>query len=78
MVWSGSLGRDCSPDRTKLPDVSWDKELVDAMTMRMVQKPQSIDTVIGTDLHIDTISDLAAALAGSIGIAASANLDHLI
>lgn len=47
------------------------------MTMRMGQKPQSIDTVIGTDLHIDTISDLAAALAGSIGIAASANLDHL-
>lgn len=57
------------------PVVAWDKELVDAMTIRMVQKPQSIDTVVGTNLHIDILSDLAAALAGSIGIAASANLD---
>ena len=44
------------------------------MTIRMVQKPHSIDTVVGT-LHIDILSDLAAALAGSIGIAASSNLD---
>ena len=57
------------------PDVTWDKELVDAMTMRMVMKPQSIDTIVGTNLHIDILSDLAASLAGSIGIAASANLD---
>lgn len=57
------------------PDVTWDKELVDAMTIRMVQKPWSIDTVVGTNLHIDILSDLAAALAGSIGIASSANLD---
>lgn len=58
----------------EFPDVHWDKELVDAMTIRMVQKPHSIDTVVGT-LHIDILSDLAAALAGSIGIAASSNLD---
>lgn len=57
------------------PDVKWDKELVDAITIRMVQKPWTIDTVVGTNLHIDILSDLAAALAGSIGIAASANLD---
>ncbi|KAF2019919.1 isocitrate/isopropylmalate dehydrogenase [Aaosphaeria arxii CBS 175.79] len=57
------------------PDVTWDKELVDAMTIRMVQKPWTIDTVVGTNLHIDILSDLAAALAGSIGIAPSANLD---
>jgi isocitrate/isopropylmalate dehydrogenase len=57
------------------PDVTWDKELVDAMTIRMVQKPWTIDTVVGTNLHIDILSDLAAALAGSIGIASSANLD---
>lgn len=57
------------------PSVTWDKELVDAMTIRMVQKPWTIDTVVGTNLHIDILSDLAAALAGSIGIASSANLD---
>jgi tartrate dehydrogenase/decarboxylase/D-malate dehydrogenase len=57
------------------PDVSWDKELVDAMTVRMVRKPASIDTVVATNLHADILSDLAAALAGSIGIAPTANLN---
>ncbi|HEX3884936.1 MAG TPA: tartrate dehydrogenase [Stellaceae bacterium] len=57
------------------PDVTWDKMLVDAMTMRMVAKPQSIDTIVATNLHADILSDLAAALAGSIGIAPTANLN---
>ncbi|KAJ5636665.1 tartrate dehydrogenase [Penicillium longicatenatum] len=57
------------------PDVTWDKMLVDAMTVRMVWKPESIDTIVGTNLHMDVLSDLAAALAGSIGIAPSSNLD---
>jgi tartrate dehydrogenase/decarboxylase/D-malate dehydrogenase len=57
------------------PDVSWDKMLVDAMTMRMVLKPDSIDTVVATNLHADILSDLAAALAGSLGIAPTANLN---
>jgi len=56
-------------------DVTWDKMLVDAMTMRMVIKPQSIDTVVATNLHADILSDLAAALAGSLGIAPTANLN---
>jgi tartrate dehydrogenase/decarboxylase/D-malate dehydrogenase len=56
-------------------DVTWDRMLVDAMTMRMVMKPQSIDTVVATNLHADILSDLAAALAGSLGIAPTANLN---
>jgi tartrate dehydrogenase/decarboxylase/D-malate dehydrogenase len=56
-------------------DVTWDKELVDAMTMRMVRKPRTIDTVVATNLHADILSDLAAALAGSLGIAPTANID---
>jgi len=56
-------------------DVTWDKMLVDAMTMRMVMKPQTIDTVVATNLHADILSDLAAALAGSLGIAPTANLN---
>ena len=59
----------------EFPDVTWDKMLVDAMTMRMVMKPQSIDTVVATNLHADILSDLAAALAGSLGIAPTANLN---
>jgi isocitrate/isopropylmalate dehydrogenase len=57
------------------PDVKMEKMLVDAMTTRMVLKPQSIDAVVATNLHADILSDLAAALAGSIGIAPTANLD---
>lgn len=57
------------------PDVAWDKMLVDAMTVRMIAKPYSVDTIVGTNLHMDIISDMAAALAGSIGIAPSSNLD---
>jgi len=56
-------------------DVTWDKMLVDAMTMRMVLKPETIDTVVATNLHADVLSDLAAALAGSLGIAPTANLN---
>src|SRR5437764_8332157 len=59
----------------EFPDVRWDKMLVDAMTMRMVMRPQSIDTVVATNLHADILSDLAAALAGSLGIAPTANLN---
>ena len=57
------------------PDVTWDKELVDAATARMVNRPESLDTIVATNLHADVLSDLAAALAGSLGIAPTANLD---
>lgn len=59
----------------EFPDVTWDKILVDAMTMRMVLKPQTLDTIVATNLHADILSDLAAALAGSLGIAPTANLN---
>jgi tartrate dehydrogenase len=57
------------------PDVKHDKMLVDAMTVRMVNDPRSLDTIVATNLHADILSDLAAALSGSIGIAPSSNLD---
>jgi tartrate dehydrogenase len=56
-------------------DVEIDKMLVDAMTVRMVLHPASLDTIVATNLHADILSDLAAALSGSIGIAPSSNLD---
>src|SRR5882672_634533 len=59
----------------EFPDVTWDKMLVDAMTTRMVGKPSSIDTVVASNLHADILSDLAAALSGSLGIAPTANLN---
>jgi tartrate dehydrogenase/decarboxylase/D-malate dehydrogenase len=57
------------------PDVHWDKMLVDAMTVRMTLNPKSLDTIVATNLHADILSDLAGALAGSIGVAPTANID---
>lgn len=59
----------------EFPDVTWDKMLVDAMTVRMTLKPESIDTVVATNLHADILSDLAGALAGSLGVAPTGNID---
>jgi len=59
----------------EFPAVAWDKMLVDAMTVRMTLDPGSLDTVVATNLHADILSDLAGALAGSIGVAPTANID---
>jgi tartrate dehydrogenase/decarboxylase/D-malate dehydrogenase len=59
----------------EFPDVTWDKMLVDAMTVRMTMQPESLDTIVATNLHADILSDLAGALAGSIGVAPTANID---
>lgn len=59
----------------EFPDVQWDKMLVDAMTHRMTLHPQSLDTIVATNLHADILSDLAGALAGSLGVAPTANID---
>lgn len=59
----------------EFPNVRWDKELVDAATARMVNRPTSLDTLVATNLHADILSDLAAALAGSLGIAPTGNID---
>lgn len=59
----------------EFPDVVWDKMLVDAMTVRMVKDPRSLDTIVATNLHADILSDLAGALAGSLGVAPTGNID---
>jgi tartrate dehydrogenase/decarboxylase/D-malate dehydrogenase len=57
------------------PGVQTDRELVDAVTTRMVLRPASLDVIVATNLHADILSDLAAALSGSLGIAPTANLN---
>uniref|UniRef100_A0A2Z2PVJ4 D-malate dehydrogenase [decarboxylating] n=1 Tax=Agrobacterium tumefaciens TaxID=358 RepID=A0A2Z2PVJ4_AGRTU len=59
----------------EFPDVTWDKMLVDAMTVRMTLNPKSLDTIVATNLHADILSDLAGALAGSLGVAPTGNID---
>jgi tartrate dehydrogenase/decarboxylase/D-malate dehydrogenase len=56
-------------------DVRTERILVDAATTRMVLKPAAIDVMVASNLHADILSDLAAALSGSLGIAPTANLN---
>jgi tartrate dehydrogenase/decarboxylase / D-malate dehydrogenase len=72
MVMWDEIAREVAAD---FPDVAWDKEMVDAMTARMVNRPASLDTIVASNLHADILSDLAAALAGSLGIGPTANLN---
>jgi tartrate dehydrogenase/decarboxylase/D-malate dehydrogenase len=55
--------------------VRTDRQLVDAVTTTMTLKPSTLDTIVASNLHADILSDLAAALSGSLGIAPTANLN---
>jgi tartrate dehydrogenase/decarboxylase/D-malate dehydrogenase len=57
------------------PDVETESLLVDAAAMNFVRRPESFDVVVGSNLFCDILSDLSAAIIGSMGLAASANLD---
>src|SRR5262245_40020856 len=57
------------------PDVETEQWLVDAMAARFVLRPETLEVVVGSNLFGDILSDLGSALAGSLGIAASANID---
>ncbi len=56
-------------------DIETASILVDACAARMVLDPAAFDVIVATNLHADILSDLAGALSGSLGMAASANLD---
>ncbi|MFF5565661.1 tartrate dehydrogenase [Streptomyces sp. NPDC012623] len=57
------------------PGVVWDQEHIDALAAKFVLEPERFDVVVGSNLFGDILSDLAAAVAGSIGIAPAANLN---
>jgi tartrate dehydrogenase/decarboxylase/D-malate dehydrogenase len=59
----------------RFPDVRWDSEHIDALAAKLVLEPGRFDVIVASNLFGDILSDLAAAVAGSIGIAPSANLD---
>ena len=61
--------------RREFPEVTIERVLVDAMAARMVMRPDTIDVVIGSNLFADILTDLGAAIQGSMGLAASANLN---
>ncbi|MBX6376957.1 MAG: 3-isopropylmalate dehydrogenase [Clostridia bacterium] len=56
------------------PDVALDHQLVDAAAMRLVFRPTDYDVILTENLFGDILSDLAAALTGSMGLLPSASL----
>ena len=59
----------------EFPTVATDKQLVDSMTVRMVTHPGTVDCLVTSNLFGDILTDLGAALTGSLGLAPSANLN---
>jgi len=57
------------------PQVDWRAEHIDALCAKLVMNPAAFDVIVGSNLFGDILSDLTAAVAGSIGIAPSANLN---
>lgn len=57
------------------PDVAVANYHVDALAARMITHPESLDVVVGSNLFADILTDLGGALQGSLGLAASANLN---
>lgn len=57
------------------PDISTESLLVDAAAMNFIRRPASFDVVVASNLFGDILSDVSAIIAGSIGLAASANLN---
>jgi tartrate dehydrogenase/decarboxylase/D-malate dehydrogenase len=58
-------------------DISTESLLVDAAAMNFIRRPESFDVVVGSNLFGDILSDISAIIIGSMGLAASANLDPL-
>ena len=61
--------------RSEFPEVVIERVHVDAMAARMVMRPDTIDVVVGSNLFADILTDLGAAIQGSLGLGASANLN---
>jgi tartrate dehydrogenase/decarboxylase/D-malate dehydrogenase len=71
VLWDETFGR----VRAEYPDVETEQWLVDAMAARFVLRPETLEVVVGSNLFGDILSDLGSAIGGSLGIAASANID---
>jgi tartrate dehydrogenase/decarboxylase/D-malate dehydrogenase len=72
MVFWDDVFRDVAKD---YPDIEHEQQLIDSLTARMVSRPESLDVIVASNLFGDILTDLGAALSGSMGLAPSANLN---
>lgn len=64
------VGREVSKD---YPDIQFDETIIDALTMHLVREPQRFDVIVTENVYGDIVSDLAAGLAGSLGLGSGSN-----
>ncbi|TMD63719.1 MAG: tartrate dehydrogenase [Chloroflexi bacterium] len=57
------------------PDIAHEQQLVDSLSARFVSRPESLDVIVASNLFGDILTDLGAAISGSLGLAPSANLN---
>ena len=57
------------------PSIAHEQQLVDSLTARFVTHPETLDVIVGSNLFGDILTDLGAAISGSLGLAPSANLN---
>lgn len=56
-------------------DIAQEQQLIDSLAARMVARPESLDVIVASNLFGDILTDLGAAVAGSLGLAPSANIN---
>src|SRR5438270_7725611 len=57
------------------PDIKHEQQLIDSLSARFVSQPESLQVIVASNLFGDILTDLGAAISGSLGLAPSANLD---
>jgi tartrate dehydrogenase/decarboxylase/D-malate dehydrogenase len=57
------------------PDIAHEQQLIDSLAARFVSRPESLDVIVASNLFGDILTDLGAAVSGSLGLAPSANLN---
>ncbi len=64
----------CREVASRYPEVEFEEMYVDAAAMNLIRKPQEFDVIVTTNMFGDILSDEAAQVVGSIGLAAGANI----
>ncbi len=72
MVFWDDVFRDVARE---YPDITHEQQLIDSLAARFVSQPESLDVVVASNLFGDILTDLGAAISGSLGLAPSANLN---
>ena len=70
MVFWDEVFRDVAPE---YPDIAHEQQLIDSLAARFVSQPESLDVIVASNLFGDILTDLGAAVSGSLGLAPSAN-----